>query len=108
MTILRTIDGQEIDDSQFKGYGKFTEYIRENFDKYYGKGLKDGKKWKVKLVAKKTSTVYTEIEIEATTKKSAEKEAIIEAKKLTEFDWNDYDESEIEDISIEDSERMAE
>lgn len=48
--ILKTIDGREIDDSKFKGYGEFTRYVQENFDKNWGKGTEKKPFYEVSLL----------------------------------------------------------
>lgn len=111
MTILQTKYGDSIDTDKFKGkgYGAFTQYVQQYYDKNFGKGTSDKQKWKVTLSATKTVTVNAEIEIEADNMKEAEKKAIEEARDgKTVLDWEDYcsGDAYIEDIGIDSVEEV--
>ena len=74
MTILKTIDGQEINSDDFKGYGQLKKYVQENIDPLFGTGSKEKfTTWEVELSATKTVNLYETVEVEAATKDAAEK-----------------------------------
>ena len=52
MTILKTIDGDEIDTEKIpQGFGAFTQYVQQNYDKNWGKGTEKKSKYDVELSA---------------------------------------------------------
>lgn len=65
MTILKTIDGDEIDTEKFKGFGQFTKYVQEHYDKNWGKGTTKKTTYDVELSATKTVPVSYTITVEA-------------------------------------------
>ena len=108
--ILKTVDGQEIDTEQFKGFGTFKKYVRENIDPEFGKGESaKHTTYEVEFSATRTVNVYTTIEVEATTKKEAKKKAMEQIYKMPEWDWSegcheDIDNIEIESVTIKEDE----
>lgn len=103
MTILKTIDGDEIDTSQFKSYGQFTKYVQENYDKRYGTSDTKNSSFTVELIGKKTVHAY--ITVEATTKEQAAKKAKEKAE-LQDYsvDWEDSINDNTDDIEVIDVE----
>lgn len=105
--ILKTIDGREIDDSKFKGYGEFTRYVQENFDKNWGKGTEKKTFYEVMLSAVKSMNVYATITVEANTEEEAKRKAIKEARKSS-FDWGEGIYEDIDNIEIDSIEETEE
>lgn len=109
MTILKTIDGDEIDTNQIpKGYGEFTKYIQANYDKKWGTGSTGATKFNVRLNAVKNCTVYLDIEVMAQTQAEAERKALEEARKRYDWDWEDSINCDIDDIQVEECEEIEE
>lgn len=101
MTILKTIDGQEINSDDFKGYGQLKKYVQENIDPLFGTGSKEKNTvWEVELSATKTVNLYETVEVEAPTKDAAEKEALRQAREGLIF-WNEGCYEDISDIMVE-------
>jgi len=103
MTILKTVDGQEIDTEKFQGFGTFKKYVQENIDPEFGTGSNKRKTtYEIELSATKTVDMSLILTIEANTKKEAEKKAIEEAKRnVYRSDWQEGLHDEITDIQIE-------
>jgi hypothetical protein len=102
MTMLKTIDGQEIDSEKFKGFGTFKKYVQENIDSEYGKeNSSKSTTFEVEFSATRTVNVYTTIEVEATTKKEAEKKAMQEINRISAWDWSEGCHEDIDNIEIE-------
>lgn len=110
MTILKTIDGDEIDTEKIaKGYGSFTKYVQENYDKNWGKGTDKKGKFVVEFKATKTVEVYKYITVEAPTERQAEEKAREEVKKMCDWDWEENDcRVDIDDIEVESVEEAEE
>ena len=103
MTILKTIDGDEIDTDKIpQGFGAFTQYVQQNYDKNWGKGTEKKSKYDVELSATKTVPVSYTITVEAETEKQAKEKALEEARTVSDWDWYENDcRIEIDDIEIE-------
>ena len=107
MTILKTIDGDEIDTSQFKHYGQFTKFVREKYDKRFGAGDTQNSSWTVELIGKKTVHAY--ITVEAPTKEQAAKKAKEKAERQDySVDWEDSINDNTDDIEVIDVEESEE
>lgn len=92
MTILKTKWGEEINTDELpQGYGHFTKFVQENFDKNFGKGTDTKPKYNVTINARREVNVYTEVTVEAEDRKEAEKIALEQVRKdKYGFTWNDY------------------
>ena len=102
MTILKTIDGQEIDSEKFQGFGTFKKYVQENIDPEFGTcSSKKTTTYDVEFSAQKTVDVSYTISVEACTKKEAEKIAMQQAQKLSSWDWQEGVHDDIDNIEIE-------
>lgn len=101
MTILKTIDGKEINTDDFPGYGQFKEYVQKNIDPAYGKGDTKSTIYEVEMSATKIVNVYHTFEIDAPTKEQAKKQALEQARKLDAWDWEEGVHDEIENIEVE-------
>lgn len=102
MTMLKTIDGQEIDSEKFKGFGTFKKYVQENIDPEFGKESSTKyTSYDVEFSATKTVNVSLTITVEATTKKEAEKIAMQQALKTSSWDWQEGVHDDIDNIEIE-------
>lgn len=102
MTILKTIDGQEIDSEKFQGFGTFKKYVQENIDPEFGKDNNTKhSSYDVEFSATKTVNVSLTITVEATTKKEAEKIAMQQALKTSSWDWQEGVHDDIDNIEIE-------
>lgn len=113
MTVLLTRYGEKIDNDQFngKGFGVFTKYVQDHYDKLFGKQTTDKTKYKVTLSAKKEVTAQTYITVEADSMKDAEKQALdaVKGQNKYQFDWEDTcDSLFIDDIEVDDCEEIEE
>ena len=100
--ILKTIDGREIDTEKFQEYGSFKKYVQDNIDPEFGKeNSSTSTTYEVELSATKTVNVYTTIEVEATTKKEAEKKAREKAYQMDAWDWSEGCQEDIDNIEVE-------
>ena len=113
MTVLVTRFGDKIDTKQFesKGFGVFTKYVQENYDKLFGKQTTDHTKFNVTLSAIKEIKVYTDVTVEAESMKEAEQKALETVKKdKYGFDWKDYCNCDefISDLDIDNCEELEE
>ena len=114
MTILVARNGKKIDTSQFenKGYGVFTEYVRQNIDSKWGRTEDEENAYRptvynIKFKAVKTVPCYADLEIEADTRQEAEEKAKREIwRKKDWINWDDGVNEEIEDIEIDDIEEL--
>lgn len=105
MTILKTIDGDEIDTEKIpQGFGSFTKYVQENYDKNWGKHTEAKNRFNVKLTARKSVSVYTNITVEAETQKQAEEKALKQASNQSSMDWDENLDDDIYDIEVEEVE----
>ncbi len=107
--IVRTKYGSEIETDDFKGYGQFKKYVKEHFDKDWGKDTqKETKTYTVTFVG--TANVYARQEIEAYNEEDAQGQAEkMRFDKSQFFDWemncySDVDDIEVNDIECEDEE----
>ena len=107
MTILKTIDGREIDTAQFKGYGEFTRYVQEHIDRNFGKNTTANNKWVVTISGKKNVVAY--IKVEATTEKEAGNLALKKAEsKPWEIDWEDSVNDDVDCLDVSECEEDEE
>ena len=83
MTILKTIDGKEINTDEFPGYGQFKEYVQKNIDPAYGKGDTKSTIYEVEMSATKIVNVYYTFEIDAPTKEQAKSKRLNRQGNLT-------------------------
>ena len=113
MTVLVTKYGDTIDNDQFigKGFGVFTQYVQQHYDRLFGKETTDKTKYKVTLSARKEVTVYTDVTVEADNIKEAQQKAL-EAVRNDKygFDWEDYcgDDEYIDSIDVDNAEEIDE
>lgn len=113
MVMLITKYGDSIDTKQFdgKGFGVFTQYVQQNYDKLFGTQTTDKTKFKVTLSARKEVTVYTDVTVEADNIQEAKRKALEEVRNdKYGFDWEDYchEDEFIDSIDVDDAEEIEE